>query len=159
MGSVLGCLEETVELRKRLLELEKKLEQQVALHKIDAKKEKLVAANIIQAQTKSEARLVANKTEQHKIFELAAKLSSDVIWDWDLVTNDVFIGEGFKELFGTTIFDFYQSQRMEHARYLLYEKGLSVTDVSMLLGYSSISHFSTAFKKHTGLKPCELLLH
>ena len=73
--------------------------------------------------------------------------------------NECYLKKGFKELFGTTIFDFYQSQRMEHARYLLYEKGLSVTDVSMMLGYSSISHFSTAFKKHTGLKPCELLLH
>jgi AraC-like DNA-binding protein len=72
--------------------------------------------------------------------------------------NECYLKKGFKELFGTTIFDFYQSQRMEHARYLLYEKGLSVTDVSMMLGYSSISHFSTAFKKHTGLKPCELLL-
>ena len=73
--------------------------------------------------------------------------------------NECYLKKGFKELFGTTIFDFYQSQRMEHARYLLYEKGLSVTEVSMMLGYSSISHFSTAFKKHTGLKPCELLLH
>jgi AraC-like DNA-binding protein len=73
--------------------------------------------------------------------------------------NECYLKKGFKELFGTTIFDFYQSQRMEHARYLLYEKGLSVTDVSMMLGYSSISHFSTAFKKHTGLKPCELLFH
>lgn len=73
--------------------------------------------------------------------------------------NECYLKKGFKELFGTTIFDFYQSQRMEHARYLLYEKGLSVTDVSAMLGYSSISHFSTAFKKHTGLKPCELLLH
>ncbi len=72
--------------------------------------------------------------------------------------NECYLKKGFKELFGTTIFDFYQSQRMEHARYLLYEKGLSVTEVSVLLGYSSISHFSTAFKKHTGLKPCELLL-
>jgi AraC family transcriptional regulator len=72
--------------------------------------------------------------------------------------NECYLKKGFKELFGITIFDFYQSQRMEHARYLLYEKGLSVTDVSMLLGYSSISHFSTAFKKHTGIKPCELLL-
>jgi AraC family transcriptional regulator len=71
--------------------------------------------------------------------------------------NECYLKKGFKELFGTTIFDFYQSQRMEHARYLLYEKSLSVTDVSVLLGYSSISHFSTAFKKHTGLKPCELL--
>jgi hypothetical protein len=62
-------------------------------------------------------------------------------------------------LLGTTIFDFYQSQRMEHAKYLLYEKGMTVTEVSIMLGYSSISHFSTAFKKHTGLKPCELLFH
>jgi len=73
--------------------------------------------------------------------------------------NECYLKKGFKEMFGTTIFDFYQSQRMEHAKYLLYDKGLSVTEVSMLLGYSSISHFSTAFKKHTGLKPCELLVH
>jgi AraC-like DNA-binding protein len=72
--------------------------------------------------------------------------------------NECYLKKGFKEMFGTTIFDFYQSQRMEHAKYLLYEKGISVTEVSNLLGYSSISHFSTAFKKHTGLKPCELLL-
>lgn len=71
--------------------------------------------------------------------------------------NECYLKKGFKQLFGTTIFEFYQSQRMEHAKYLLYEKGLSVTEVSVLLGYSSISHFSTAFKKHTGLKPCELL--
>ncbi|HMJ47121.1 MAG TPA: AraC family transcriptional regulator [Ferruginibacter sp.] len=73
--------------------------------------------------------------------------------------NECYLKKGFKEIFGTTIFDFYQSQRMEHAKYLLYDKGLSVTEVSLLLGYSSISHFSTAFKKHTGIKPCELLLH
>lgn len=72
--------------------------------------------------------------------------------------NECYLKKGFKEMFGTTIFEFYQGQRMEHAKYLLYEKGLSVTEVSLLLGYSSISHFSTAFKKHTGLKPCELLL-
>ncbi len=71
--------------------------------------------------------------------------------------NECYLKKGFKEVFGTTIFDFYQQQRMEHAKYLLYEKGLSVTDVSGMLGYSSISHFSAAFKKHTGLKPCDLL--
>ena len=73
--------------------------------------------------------------------------------------NECYLKKGFKEIFVTTIFDFYQSQRMEHAKYLLYDKGLSVTEVSLLLGYSSISHFSTAFKKHTGIKPCELLFH
>ncbi|HOZ85237.1 MAG TPA: AraC family transcriptional regulator [Niabella sp.] len=72
--------------------------------------------------------------------------------------NECYLKKGFKEMYGTTIFEFYQSQRMEHAKFLLYEKGMNVTDVSMMLGYSSISHFSTAFKKQTGLKPCELLL-
>jgi AraC family transcriptional regulator len=71
--------------------------------------------------------------------------------------NECYLKKGFKEIFGTTIFEFYQNQRMEHAKYLLYEKRFSVTEVSSMLGYSSISHFSTAFKKHTGLKPCELL--
>jgi len=72
--------------------------------------------------------------------------------------NECYLKKGFKEIFGTTIFDFYQGQRMEHAKYLLYEKGFTVTEVSASLGYSSISHFSTAFKNHTGIKPCELLL-
>ncbi len=72
--------------------------------------------------------------------------------------NECYLKKGFKEVFGTTIFDFYQNERMNYARHLLYDKAVSVTEVSMLLGYSSISHFSTAFKKHTGLKPCELLL-
>lgn len=72
--------------------------------------------------------------------------------------NECYLKKGFKEMFGATIFEFYQEQRMQHAKNLLYEKGLSVTEVADTLGYSSISHFSTAFKKHTGLKPCELLL-
>ncbi len=71
--------------------------------------------------------------------------------------NECYLKKGFRLMYGTTIFDFYQSQRMEHARYLLYEKELSVTEVSVRLGYSSISHFSTAFKKYTGLNPVDLL--
>jgi AraC-like DNA-binding protein len=98
--------------------------------------------------TKSREILIQHIGEPITIKELSRKVA----------INECYLKKGFKEMFGTTIFDFYKSQRMEHARYLLYEKGLSVTEVSMLLGYSSISHFSTAFKKHTGLKPCELLL-
>jgi AraC-like DNA-binding protein len=96
---------------------------------------------------KARAILIQHIGEPITIKELSRKVA----------INECYLKKGFKELFGTTIFEFYQSQRMEHAKYLLYEKGLSVTDVSVLLGYSSISHFSTAFKKHTGLKPCELL--
>jgi AraC family transcriptional regulator len=113
-----------------------------------------------------QCKFLANDTDREKIIrsrEILLQHIGEPITIKELsrkvAINECYLKKGFKELFGTTIFDFYQSQRMEHARYLLYEKGLSVTDVSMMLGYSSISHFSTAFKKHTGLKPCELLLH
>jgi AraC family transcriptional regulator len=110
-------------------------------------------------------KFLANEADREKIVnarEILIKHIGEPITIKELsrkvAINECYLKKGFKELFGTTIFDFYQSQRMEHAKYLLYEKGLSVTEVSMMLGYSSISHFSTAFKKHTGLKPCELLL-
>lgn len=110
-------------------------------------------------------KFLANDLDREKILnarEVLLKHIGDPITIKELsrkvAINECYLKKGFKEIFGTTIFDFYQQQRMEHAKYLLYEKGLSVTDVSALLGYSSISHFSTAFKKHTGLKPCELLL-
>jgi AraC family transcriptional regulator len=111
-------------------------------------------------------KFLANEADREKI-KHAREILLDHIGDpltikelsRKVAINECYLKKGFKEMFGTTIFDFYQSQRMEHARYLLYEKGLSVTEVSIMLGYSSISHFSTAFKKHTGLKPCELLLH
>lgn len=45
---------------------------------------------------------ILHKEEGEK-FKLTTKLSFDVIWDWNIVNNDLFIGEGFKDLFGYTI--------------------------------------------------------
>jgi AraC family transcriptional regulator len=113
-----------------------------------------------------QCKFLANEADREKIIRAREILLSQIgepltikALSRKVAINECYLKKGFKEMFGTTIFDFYQGQRMEHARYLLYEKGLSVTEVSVMLGYSSISHFSTAFKKHTGLKPCELLLH
>lgn len=109
-------------------------------------------------------KFLANKADREKISqarELLIKHIGEPITIKELsrkvAINECYLKKGFKEMFGATVFDFYQNQRMEHAKYLLYEKGLTVTEVSLQLGYSSISHFSTAFKKHTGCKPCELL--
>jgi AraC family transcriptional regulator len=110
-------------------------------------------------------KFLATETEREKIIKARDILLQQIgepltikALSRKVAMNECYLKKGFKELFGQTIFDFYQSQRMEHAKYLLYSKGLTVTDVSELLGYSSISHFSTAFKKLTGIKPCELLL-
>jgi AraC-like DNA-binding protein len=71
--------------------------------------------------------------------------------------NECYLKKGFKTLTGSTIHDYIASRRISSAKHMLQVEGRSVTEVAAKLGYSSISHFSTAFKKATGLKPCELL--
>ncbi len=70
--------------------------------------------------------------------------------------NECYLKKGIKALTGKTVYEYREHLRIDHARELL-GAGKSVTDVANTLGYSSISHFSTAFKRATGLKPCELL--
>jgi AraC-like DNA-binding protein len=71
--------------------------------------------------------------------------------------NECYLKKGFKALVGKTIHEYQQELRITKAKELLQHQGYSVTQVANALGYSSISHFSTAFKRITGTKPCELL--
>lgn len=59
----------------------------------------------------------------------------------------------FRQVYGTSIYNYYQALRMKEAARLLQEGRLSVTEVGYGLGFSNLSHFSRLFAKHTGIKP------
>ncbi|WP_317174063.1 AraC family transcriptional regulator [Dysgonomonas sp. GY617] len=59
----------------------------------------------------------------------------------------------FKQIFGNSIFNYYQGFRMKEAARLLKEEKLSVSDVGYELGFTNLSHFSRAFKEHIGMNP------
>lgn len=61
--------------------------------------------------------------------------------------------EMFKQVFGDTIYNYYQHARMEEAAYLLKHGGLSVSEVGYQLGFANLSHFGRLFEKHHGSKP------
>jgi AraC-like DNA-binding protein len=61
--------------------------------------------------------------------------------------------EGFKQIYGDTVFSFLFDYKMEHARKLLESNQYNVNEVGLQVGYSTASHFIAAFKKKFGTTP------
>ncbi|MGY3211820.1 helix-turn-helix domain-containing protein [Mucilaginibacter sp. HD30] len=59
----------------------------------------------------------------------------------------------FSQVFGNSIFSYYQEVRMKEATRLLKDERLSVSTVGYRLGFTNLSHFSRVFQAHIGLKP------
>ena len=59
----------------------------------------------------------------------------------------------FKQVFGDSIYNYYQKTRMEEAAFLLKQAGYSVSEVGYQLGFSNLSHFGRLFEKHHGSTP------
>lgn len=59
----------------------------------------------------------------------------------------------FKQLFGTTIFDYHQNLRLEQARNMLLDTKLPVHSIALNCGYSDNANLTTAFKKKYGYTP------
>jgi AraC-like DNA-binding protein len=69
--------------------------------------------------------------------------------------NEFKLKQGFKEVFDNTVFGYLSDYRLGQARDLLLEKK-SIKEVADELGYSSVQHFSTAFRKKYGMTPGKL---
>lgn len=70
--------------------------------------------------------------------------------------NGFSLKRGFKALFGTTLHALHQHERMRLAWRLIESSEMNVSEAGEHVGYSSLSHFSIAFKKQFGLLPSEL---
>lgn len=61
--------------------------------------------------------------------------------------------EGFKQIYGDTVYSFLLDYKMEHSRRLLESNQYNVNEVGIQVGYSTASHFIAAFKKKFGTTP------
>ncbi|MEU7578836.1 helix-turn-helix transcriptional regulator [Streptomyces sp. NPDC041068] len=61
----------------------------------------------------------------------------------------------FKEVYGETPGQYLSRRRIERAEDMLRSADLSVTEICMLVGFSSVGTFSSTFKRQTGLTPSE----
>ena len=67
--------------------------------------------------------------------------------------SEKYISRYFKEHFHITLSRYVTYLRLEHAKQMLQETDISVTEVAMQSGYQNISYFIRSFKKTYGVSP------
>ena len=69
--------------------------------------------------------------------------------------NKLSLTSGFRQLFGMSVYDCLQKERMERAYELLQDEDYTVARVAEAVGYSHHCSFSTAFRSAFGCTPQE----
>ena len=59
----------------------------------------------------------------------------------------------FKDTTGKSIIEYYNNLKIAESKKLIREEQFSISEISDMLGYSSIHIFSRAFKKAVGFSP------
>ncbi|MEO0767972.1 MAG: AraC family transcriptional regulator, partial [Cyanobacteria bacterium J06649_4] len=67
--------------------------------------------------------------------------------------SDRKLKQGFRELFGTTVFGYLRDCRMEQAQSLLRQSHITVAKVAAQVGYRNPEAFSTAFRRKFSVSP------
>lgn len=104
-------------------------------------------ANVIKIR-KAKDIVIARMTEPPTLQELSEEIG----------LNLKKLKEGFKQIYGDSVFSFLFDYKMEMARKLLESKEYNVNEVGLKVGYSSSSHFIAAFKKKYRTTPKKYLM-
>lgn len=98
--------------------------------------------------------------DKEKLYAVKEFIATSYLWPLSLqgITtqfglNEFKLKKGYRHFFQTTVFSDILRLRMEHARQLLTERVMNVTEVAYHIGYNDLSSFSYAFKKAFGYSP------
>jgi AraC-like DNA-binding protein len=59
----------------------------------------------------------------------------------------------FRRVFGETPYQYLLSRRLERARHLLRTTELTVAEICLEVGFTSVGSFTTTFRRHVGVTP------
>ena len=70
--------------------------------------------------------------------------------------NEFKVKKGFKQLYQQSVFNYILSMRLQKAKALLLDGSMTVSEVSDIIGYSSVHNFSNSFFKMYNYRPNQL---
>lgn len=71
-------------------------------------------------------------------------------------TNEHKLKYGFKQLFQTSIYQFYNNERLKKSHLLIQQTTIPLKKIAFMTGFSTYPNFSKAFRKSFGYAPYEL---
>jgi len=125
------------------------------------KTEELICRLLMELEKRDEQRLYdLNSQDIQTIYRVKERMLEDLatppvidVLAVDANMSPTKLKRIFRQIFGNSIFSYYQDVRMKEAARLLKEGKLSVSDVGTQLGFTNLSHFSKVFREHIGVKP------
>ncbi|QSE98696.1 helix-turn-helix transcriptional regulator [Fulvivirga lutea] len=117
--------------------------------------------NRIEFDAKKSSKL--SKSDIEKIYYVRELILSDLEAPLTLnslarqsLLNEFKLKSGFKELFGMPVYQYILHKRLEKAHHYIINRGYSIQEAALLVGYSSLGSFSNAFLKKFGYRPSNL---
>lgn len=130
---------------------------------LEAKILELLLLQFEQIETASTADYSLKKADIDKIYAVRSYMLSHLDSTNSLAglaqlvgTNEFTLKKGFKEVFGNTVFGFWNDAKMEEAKARLVAGTATVGEVAETIGYTHQRHFATAFKRKFGILPSQL---
>ncbi|MFA7636456.1 MAG: AraC family transcriptional regulator [Monoglobales bacterium] len=72
-------------------------------------------------------------------------------------TNKTTLCRSFKKVYGDTVIGYINYLKIKEAKKLMREGNYNLTEISNMLGFSSVHYFSRMFKKRQGVSPSEYI--
>lgn len=109
----------------------------------------------------SDVHLVSNDPKLHEIHSYIENNYKEKITLDELCflfgTNKTTLCSSFKNVYGDTVIGYINKLKIKHAKKLMREGNLSLTQISAVLRFSSIHYFSRMFKKYENISPTEYI--
>lgn len=71
-------------------------------------------------------------------------------------TNEYKLKEGFRHFFNTSIYQFYNDERLKRIHLIIQQTNIPLKNIAYMNGFNTYPNFSKAFKKRYGYSPNEL---
>lgn len=94
------------------------------------------------------------KVANYVVAHITEPLTTEQIAD-ALYLSRPYLSSRFHKEAGRTLYSFIMDEKIEEAKRLILYSGRSISSISQYLGFSSLGHFSSLFKKNTGYYPTE----